>query len=196
MHRRNDGGGGNTAELLSIPLTSIEHRAIRHAFLCATGFLILLPLGVLCARYARTFTSRWFWGHTAIQAVISGPVIIAGWTMGHNLAHDLGVEISQDPHGKIGTALFSMYLTQLLLGTVIHFVKMQGIFRGHRSPQNYLHIALGLAIIALAGYQVHYGFTIIWPLATGNVHPVPNSAKHAWLALIIVRSFSPRSNIR
>ncbi|KAF8162180.1 hypothetical protein K438DRAFT_1618589 [Mycena galopus ATCC 62051] len=187
MHRRNDGGGGNAGDLLSVPLTSTETRAIRHAFLCATGFLVLLPLGVLFVRYTRTFTPRWFWGHAAMQALISGPVIIAGWTMGHNLANELGVDFRQDPHGQIGIALLTMYFAQLLLGTVIHFAKMHGLFRGHRPPQNYLHVVLGLGILVLAAYQVHYGFTVIWPLATGNVHRVPNSARHAWLALIIVR---------
>lgn len=35
--------------------------------------------------------------------------------------------------------------------------------------------------------QVHYGLYTEWVFSTGNLHPVPESAKHAWLALIIVR---------
>jgi len=60
------------------------------------------------------------------------------------------------------------------------------IFRGYRPPQNYFHAILGLAILALAAYQVHYGLTREWAFATGNLHPVPKSAIHAWEALIII----------
>jgi len=188
-----NGGGQNGGEgagvaptgLLSFPLTSIEVMARNHAIVSTVGFLILLPLGVLLARYARTFTRRWFWGHAVMQLVISGPVIFAGWAMGHSLANTLKLESLYDPHQQIGIALLAMYVTQLLLGTVIHFVKLPGLFRGHRPPQNYLHVALGLAILALAAYQVHYGLTIEW-LMTGGLHQVPNSAMHAWMALIIV----------
>jgi hypothetical protein len=41
-----------------IPLLPIEKRVRNHAVLETVGFLILLPLGVLIARYARAFTSR------------------------------------------------------------------------------------------------------------------------------------------
>ncbi|KAJ7697628.1 hypothetical protein B0H17DRAFT_1051651 [Mycena rosella] len=92
------------------------------------------------------------------------------------------MEAVTDPHQKIGVALLAMYVTQLLLGGFIHFVKLP--IRGHRPPQNYLHAVLGLAIIALAAYQIHYGLTIEW-LLTGQ-GPVPGSALNAWLALIIV----------
>jgi hypothetical protein len=172
-----DGGGVAPTGLLSFPLTSIEVMARNHAIVSTVGFLILLPLGVLLARYARTFTRRyvlfspldvypshefidddsWFWGHAVMQLVISGPVIFAGWAMGHSLANTLELESLYDPHQQIGIALLAMYVTQLLLGTVIHYVKMPGLFRGHRPPQNYLHVVLGLAILALAAYQVRNG---------------------------------------
>ncbi|KAJ6478803.1 hypothetical protein C8R47DRAFT_1138217 [Mycena vitilis] len=183
------GGGGNPNAILNIPLTPLEIKARNHAILCTVGFLILLPLGVLLARYARTFTHRWFWGHATMQFVISGPVIFAGWALGHEVSDALEFQDMHDPHQNIGIALLAMYATQLLLGTFIHFFKMQGFFRGHRTPQNYLHVALGLAIIALAAYQVHYGLNTEWlVLGFGGVpgHQVPDKAMHAWLALIIV----------
>lgn len=40
----------------SFPLQPLEIMAKNHAILATTGFLILLPVGVLVARYARTFT--------------------------------------------------------------------------------------------------------------------------------------------
>jgi len=181
-----DGNNGAPSTFI-IPLSPLEIKARNHAILCTVGFLILLPLGVLLARYARTFTRRWFWGHAVLQLVVAGPVIFAGWKLGHDLANELeGFATLHDPHQNIGIALLALYVTQLLLGTIIHFVKMQGLFRGHRPPQNYLHVALGLAILALAAYQVHYGLTIEWVFATEGIHVVPDSAMHAWLALIIV----------
>jgi len=63
---------------------------------------------------------------------------------------------------------------------------MPSLFRGHRPPQNYFHAILGLVILALAAYQVHYGLTTEWAFTTGNLHPVPKKAIHAWEALIIV----------
>ncbi|KAK7044898.1 cytochrome b561 domain-containing protein [Favolaschia claudopus] len=177
--------GGTAGGFFDFPLTPIEVVARRHAILCTVGFLILLPLGVLLARYARTFTRRWFWGHAVIQLVLSGPVIFAGVAMGFNAAKMLELENLEDPHQKIGVSLIALYVIQLLVGIFIHFVKMGKLFGGHRPPQNYFHVVLGLAILALAAYQVHYGLYTEW-LLTGGLHQVPGSAKHAWLALIIV----------
>ncbi|KAJ7199319.1 hypothetical protein B0H12DRAFT_1197190 [Mycena haematopus] len=187
-----DGGGADAQPVvgqLFIPLSPLEKKARTHALLCSIGFLILLPLGVLLARYARTFTKRWFWGHAVMQLVIAGPVIFTGWAMGHNLANVLELQSLRDRHQLIGIALLALYATQLLLGTIIHFFKMPPrLFHGHRPPQNYLHVVLGLAILALAAYQVHYGLYFEW-LYTGGLHQVVESAKHAWLALVIVRKF-------
>ncbi|KAJ7727002.1 hypothetical protein DFH07DRAFT_757882 [Mycena maculata] len=177
---------GGTDVPFTFPLSPIEIKARNHALVSSIGFLVLLPLGVLLARYARTFTRTWFWGHATMQFIISGPVIFAGWAMGYRLSGELGSQTLLDRHQKIGIALLALYVTQLLLGTIIHFFKMSSLFRGHRPPQNYLHVALGLAILALAAYQVHYGITIEWYFAFGDENPVTDHAMHAWLALIIV----------
>ncbi|KAJ7073235.1 hypothetical protein B0H15DRAFT_64982 [Mycena belliarum] len=178
-------GGSTPSGAFSPPLTDIEIMARTHALLCSVGFLVLLPLGVLFARYARNFTHTWFWGHATLQLVVAGPVIFAGWAQGHTLAGKLGLLALNDRHQQIGIALLALYVTQLLLGAFIHLFKMPALFRGHRPPQNYLHGALGLALLALAAYQVHYGLTIEW-LFTGGLHKVPASALHAWMALIII----------
>jgi hypothetical protein len=91
-----------------------------------------------------------------------------------------------DPHQKIGLALLILYLVQLLVGWIVHFFKFPGLFKGHRAPHNYFHAFLGLVILILAAYQVHYGLYTEWAFATGGLHVVPMSAKRAWLALIIV----------
>ena len=116
--------------------------------------------------------ARWWYAHWIIQFLLSGPVIFAGWAMGYQTANELftGPRFS-DPHEvstmlpihcsgtdrssqKIGLALLIMYLVQLFVGLFIHFVKIPSLFHGHRPPQNYFHAILGLAILALAAYQV------------------------------------------
>lgn len=108
---------------------------------------------------------------------------------------------------RIGYTVFGLYIAQVVLGTFIHYVRIPFPFLGHRPPQNYIHALLGLAILSLADYQVrpcrryfhqrgffsfelgkqvHHGIYVEWPVMTTNVHPVKQSAKHAWLALVIV----------
>jgi hypothetical protein len=43
----------------SFPLTPVEKLAKTHAILCSVGFLVLLPLGALIARYGRNFTRQY-----------------------------------------------------------------------------------------------------------------------------------------
>lgn len=171
--------------IFHLPLTDTEKQLEHHAFLCATGFLILLPIGALLARYLRTFTRRWVWGHAAIQFIISGPVIIAGWVMGFKFTA-LGTTGGHfiDPHKRIGLILLILYLVEVLGGLFIKFVKIGPLNR--RPPQNYAHAILGLGMIALAGYQAWYGLHTEWAFATGNIHPVPRAALLAWMALIII----------
>ncbi|KAF9500601.1 hypothetical protein BDN71DRAFT_1439995 [Pleurotus eryngii] len=171
----------------NFPLNALEKTVITHAILCTTGFLILLPLGALGVRYVRTFTNKWFWVHTAWQFIVAGPIIFAGWAYGHRSYDMLGGSatiLSDDPHKQVGIALLVLYIIQILLGFVIHFYKPSWS-KGARPPQNYLHAILGLVILALAAYQVHYGLNTEW-LLTGGLHQVPMSAKNAWLALVII----------
>jgi len=171
---------------VSFPLFPAEKLARTHAILCTTGFLVLLPVGALFARYARTFTNKWWIVHGAFQLFVAGPVIFAGWAYGHMATDTLASGHFVDPHKKIGLSLLILYLVQILLGVFIHFFKTPSLFNGRRPPQNYFHVFVGLAIFILAAYQVHYGLYIEWPTSTGNRHPVPMSAKDAWLALIII----------
>ncbi|KAF9067966.1 hypothetical protein BDP27DRAFT_1225111 [Rhodocollybia butyracea] len=172
----------------TFPLTFLEVQAKNHALLSTIGFLILLPFGVLVARYARTFTPVWFPVHAAFQLLFSGPVIFAGWYYGHRTATLMGLPHFNDPHEKTGLALLILYVIQLVLGLFTHFVKLPSPFgAGTRSPQNYFHVFLGLVILVVAAEQVHRGLYIEWIIGTGNLHPIPDSAKKAWLALVVVR---------
>jgi len=169
------------------PLSPLEIMIKNHAILSTVGFLILLPVGVLIARYTRTFTPIWFRAHLVIQLFLSGPVIFAGWYYGYQTTKLLELGNFQDPHEKMGLALLILYVIQLVIGLFTHFVKLRSPFGpGTRPPQNYFHVLLGLVILALAASQVHYGLYIEWIFATGGVHSIPMSAKSAWIALIVV----------
>jgi hypothetical protein len=67
--------------------------------------------------------------------------------------NDLQLPAFSDAHQRVGLTLLVLYLVQALLGPFIHFFKFP-VFRGHRPPQNYLHIAIGITIFILAAYQV------------------------------------------
>jgi len=165
-------------------LSEYEKRVRDHGLLAAIAFLVVIPVGVLFPRYVRTYFNQWWWGHAIANFIISGPLVFAAWAMGQK-AHDL-THAPMDHHKRIGFVIFGLYIGQVVLGAFIHFVRIPVPFLGHRPPQNYIHALLGLAILALASYQVHYGIYTEWPLMTGNIHPVKEAAKHAWLALVIV----------
>lgn len=99
--------------------------------------------------------SRWFTAHWIIQLIISGPVIFAGWSMGYNTSEQLQLGHFVDPHQKMGLTLLILYVVQVVIGALIHFVKMPSFFRGRRPPQNYFHVFLGLVIFILAESQVN-----------------------------------------
>ena len=60
-----------------IPLLPFEKFIIAHAVLCVIGFLGLLPLGALVARYTRTFSPNWFKAHWIIQFAIGASSFIS-----------------------------------------------------------------------------------------------------------------------
>ena len=96
--------------------------------------------------------------HLVFQLFFAGPVIFAGCSKGHSTANMLQLPHWQDTHQKIGLALLILYVLQVVIGLVIHFFKTPSLFGGHRPPQNYLHVSIGLAILALAAYQVSFFF--------------------------------------
>ncbi|KZV62377.1 hypothetical protein PENSPDRAFT_758768 [Peniophora sp. CONT] len=170
------------------PLTPFEEKGRAHAHIAFFGFLVALPLGVGFARYLRTFFGKWLWGHMIVNFIVSGPLIIAGFVLGYQTTTMSGRPHFQDPHQKAGLALLILYIVQLLLGAFIHWIKVPRVFtslNGHR-PQNFLHILIGISIIALASWQAHYGLYTEWAVGTGNAHPVSKGCKRFWLAIVVI----------
>lgn len=75
---------------------------------------VLMPLGVIIARYMKVFKSAdpaWFYLHAACQTSAYA-VGVAGWGTGLKLGSD-SVGIQYDTHRNIGIALFSLGTLQV-----------------------------------------------------------------------------------
>lgn len=165
----------------SADISEFKKNASVHGLLESIAFLVILPVGVLIARYLRTFTNRWWYVHWIINFLVACPLILVAWAMG-NAAHGNTGHAQTTPHGKVGYIVIWLYIGQLFLGLVIHYVKIPVPFLGHRPPQNFFHALLGLAILALANYQVYDG---IYHKTAFLAADVRRTVEHTWLALII-----------
>ncbi|TFK90960.1 hypothetical protein K466DRAFT_635248 [Polyporus arcularius HHB13444] len=123
-----------------------------HAALSAAGFLILLPMGSLVARWSRIFTSKWFTAHWFINVVLGIPFICVGWALGPLAVAQQGREHIVTVHQICGVILFVLYIIQVALGTLIH-VRRPKHGRAH-PPRNVVHVVLGLALFGLSIYEV------------------------------------------
>jgi len=166
---------------------SPEHRfaefkkgASAHGLLAGLSFMVILPIGILVARYLRTFTNRWYHAHWIINLALGFPLILAAWAMGRN-AHYFGNGGSLTPHGKLGLCIIGLYIAQLVLGLFIHYIRIPFPAFGHRPPQNFFHAVQGLVILGLANYQIYDG--LYHKAASFLAQDVRQSAKHAWQAL-------------
>lgn len=63
-----------------VPWSSLERYTVAHGIVSMVGFLVLLPFGAILARYARTYTSRWFGGHWVVQFALSACCFRAKFT--------------------------------------------------------------------------------------------------------------------
>ncbi|KAH8985762.1 hypothetical protein EDB86DRAFT_2321998 [Lactarius hatsudake] len=162
-------------------LTEFKHNTSAHGLLAGISFLVVLPAGVLIARYTRTFTNRWFHAHWIVNFLIGCPLILAAWVLGKK-AHNFG-HASLTPHGKRGLFVIGLYIAQLVLGLVIHYIRIPFPSLGHRPPQNFLHAVQGLVILGLANYQVYDG---IYHKTGFLAADARQSAKRAWVAFLII----------
>lgn len=79
--------------------------------------------------------------------------------------------------------IFSLYLLQCGLGTLIHWVKPK--HHTGRPAQNYLHAIVGLLLIGLALYQARSGYKTEWPKTTGR-GDLPNGGNIIWYVWVAV----------
>ncbi|KZP34370.1 hypothetical protein FIBSPDRAFT_971280 [Athelia psychrophila] len=173
----------NPSSSSAIPLTPTQKMILAHGILCTVGFLFILPAGALLVRYVRTFSNKWFMPHAAMQFMLSGPVIVVGVSLGFVSSGKLGAQMTTHAVRRYGLLLFLLYILQCGTGAVIHWIKPKNAKR--RPIQNYMHAVLGIAIIALAFYQVWTGYHNEWPTMTG-LGNTPNGVNLLWVVWVIL----------
>ena len=199
-----DSGSGIS---LNPPLLPYQRLIAAHGIILTIAFLFLLPLGALIGRWLRTNTPAWFRAHWIIQAGLTGPIVLVGLILGVESVNRSGGVHLDSPHKRWGVAITVVYVVQLALGALIHFVKPDTevsskyskrrrnlaqlvvapfVRPGRRPFQNYFHAVLGLAIIAVAFYQVRTGYETEWVSATGRL-PLPTSVSIVWFLWVVVR---------
>ncbi|KAL0572624.1 hypothetical protein V5O48_009327 [Marasmius crinis-equi] len=139
-----------------------------HGTLLSIGFLVLLPLGSLAARWSRTITPRWFKVHRWSNYLLGLPVILVGWLLGPIAVFDAQASHFLDAHQICGLILFGLFLLQIFLGRYIH-ARRNLPNRSAHPPSNILHACFGLSIIALAFFQVCSGMDK-WERVTDRPH--------------------------
>ncbi|GJE91563.1 cytochrome b561 domain-containing protein [Phanerochaete sordida] len=177
------GGAPSTS---STGLLPFQQYIAAHAVLSTLGFVVALPVGALVARWVRTHSDRWFRAHWVIQWVVAFPLILTGFALGvASVAKNDRLPLS-DTHKRWGVALFCLYLVQLGLGALVHFVKVPFLQYRGRPAQNYAHGALGVFIIGAGFYQVRTGFRVEWPAYAGTqIGGGANAAWIVWLVLVV-----------
>jgi hypothetical protein len=81
-----------------------------------------------------------------------------------------------------------LYLLQVTLGGIIHFIKPRSQrMTGRRPPQNYVHAVLGLSIIGLAFYQFRTGYKTELPNFAGI--QVPKAIGVVWTVWVVVSRY-------
>jgi hypothetical protein len=198
---------GNDLPQFQLPaLLPYQNMFMAHAILCSIGFLVILPAGILIARWARMANDSWFKIHWTFQAVFAIPVIASGWFLAVAGIIKKEGRHFDDSHKVIGLVLIGAYALQLLLGLHIHIFKPKGwrqprpiplsavgkrsnvfqlILTSSRPLQNYSHAILGLTIIGLSFYQVYRGIKYEWETSTGR-GASPDIAQKLWIAWVVV----------
>lgn len=143
------GGGGNS---------KTKKKSI-HGVLNAVSWGILFPVGIMIARYLRTFPAAdpaWFYLHGFIQ-VSAYAIGVAGWATGLKLGSESkGVKYSA--HRNIGITLFCLATLQVMA----LFLRPK---KGHklRFYWNFYHHGTGYAVAVLGILNVFKGLAILSP---------------------------------
>ncbi|KAM0044506.1 putative cytochrome b561 and DOMON domain-containing protein [Helianthus debilis subsp. tardiflorus] len=130
-----------------------------HGILNAVSWGILFPVGIMIARYLRTFPAAdpaWFYLHGSLQVSAYG-IGVAGWVTGLKLGSESkGVEYTT--HRNIGITLFCLATLQVLA----LFLRPK---KGHkiRFYWNIYHHGTGFAVAILGILNVFKGLEILSP---------------------------------
>lgn len=141
--------------------SGVSHQTLknRHGVLAVVSWGILMPIGVMIARYAKTFevaNPAWFYLHAFCQT--SGYAIgVSAWGTGLRLgSYSKGIE--QTSHRRIGIALFCFATLQI-------FALLLRPKKDHkyRIFWNVYHHSVGYTVIVLSIINIFKGYDILDP---------------------------------
>lgn len=152
----NMSSGISSTTVIELPHQILKNR---HAILNTVGWGVLLPIGVMAARYLRPLTDPgWFYTHVSLQ--IAGYSLgVAGWGIGLKLG-SYSVGIVYRKHRFIGIALFTIATLQ-----VMALLLRPKKDHKYRFAWNWYHYTLGISILTLGILNIFYGFDILLPPA-------------------------------
>ncbi|PIN20941.1 putative membrane protein [Handroanthus impetiginosus] len=144
-----------------------------HGILNVVSWGIMFPVGIIIARYVRTFPSAdpvWFYLHVSCQ-VSAYSIGVAGWGTGLKLGSE-SKAVTYSGHRNIGISLFA-------LATVQIFALLLRPNKDHkyRFYWNIYHHGLGYVILVLGIINVFKGFNILQP---------EHKWRHAYIIVIAV----------
>ncbi|KAJ0765500.1 putative cytochrome b561 and DOMON domain-containing protein [Helianthus annuus] len=130
-----------------------------HGILNAVSWGILFPVGIMIARYLRTFPAAdpaWFYLHGSLQVSAYG-IGVAGWVTGLKLGSE-SKGVKYTAHRNIGITLFCLATLQVLA----LFLRPK---KGHkiRFYWNIYHHGTGFAVAILGILNVFKGLEILSP---------------------------------
>eukprot|EP00246_Nothoceros_aenigmaticus_P000606 TRINITY_DN10862_c0_g1_i1.p1 TRINITY_DN10862_c0_g1~~TRINITY_DN10862_c0_g1_i1.p1 ORF type:complete len:344 (+),score=25.33 TRINITY_DN10862_c0_g1_i1:125-1033(+) len=144
---------GAATESQSIPNERLKYN---HGIVAVVGWGILIPLGIMVARYARPFEAcdpAWFYTHICLQ--VSGFILgVTAWAMGMNLGSKTSVE--HPSHRGIGTTVFVFSILQVL-ALVLRPSKGNKV----RPFWNVYHHTIGYSAALLAIVNLFIGFHLL-----------------------------------
>ncbi|XP_065874624.1 cytochrome b561 and DOMON domain-containing protein At5g35735-like [Euphorbia lathyris] len=130
-----------------------------HGVLNAVSWGIMMPAGIMIARYLKVFkvaNPAWFYLHAACQTSAYG-IGVAGWATGMKLGSD-SPGIKHDKHRNIGITLFCFATLQ-----VFALLLRPKPDHKYRIWWNAYHHAIGYATIAMSIVNIYEGFDILQP---------------------------------
>lgn len=133
-------------------LTKQNRVWIAHMVFMIVAWMLCFPIGILVARYGRTFFT-WLPKHRIIQSV-GFLFVFIGFFLAVGGVSLMGQSHFSNTHEKLGLALFILLFVQILLGVASHSLKKR---KGKRYI-GYVHIPFGLIMFGLSVWQIHEGF--------------------------------------
>ncbi|KAJ6873896.1 hypothetical protein NC651_032670 [Populus alba x Populus x berolinensis] len=137
--------------------TSKQRKRNVHGVLNAVSWGILMPVGIIIARYLKVFKSAgpaWFYLHVACQT--SGYVVgIAGWATGIKLGSD-STGISYDTHRNLGMIIFALGTLQVLA-----LLLRPKPDHKYRLYWNIYHHSIGYTTVILSIANIFEGFDVL-----------------------------------